>query len=145
MSGRRATSERTAAREAYFLDFATKVRATVDVPLCVTGGFRTSAGMEQALREGALDLVGLARPLAIDPDFPNKVLAGEATAAVRPITTGIRKIDDAALMEVSWYSLQLRRMGRGLAPKPDKSALLSLVEIACEGGIRTFRTRRLRA
>jgi 2,4-dienoyl-CoA reductase-like NADH-dependent reductase (Old Yellow Enzyme family) len=44
MSGafRQAAEGQTAAREAYFLEFAEKVRAAVQVPLMVTGGFRTA-------------------------------------------------------------------------------------------------------
>ena len=42
----------------------------------VTGGFRTYAGMNTALHSGALDIVGLARLLAIDPDAPKKLLDG---------------------------------------------------------------------
>ena len=40
MTGRR-RSDRTAAREGYFLSFVERVRGEVDVPLAVTGGFRT--------------------------------------------------------------------------------------------------------
>src|SRR5205085_3252491 len=53
----------TRAREAYFLEFAEKARASVKVPLMLTGGFRTLNGMAQAISSGAVDLVGLARPL----------------------------------------------------------------------------------
>ena len=63
----------TAAREAYFLAFAEKVRALVDVPLMVTGGFRTAEGMNAALRSGALDIVGLARLMAIDVGADRKL------------------------------------------------------------------------
>jgi 2,4-dienoyl-CoA reductase-like NADH-dependent reductase (Old Yellow Enzyme family) len=35
------TKASTAAREAYFLDFAEKARRATQVPLMVTGGFRT--------------------------------------------------------------------------------------------------------
>ena len=66
----------TVAREAYFLEFAEKVRAAVAVPLMVTGGFRTAQGMNAALRSNALDIVGLARLLAIDPDAPVALLQG---------------------------------------------------------------------
>ncbi|WP_375542243.1 alpha/beta fold hydrolase [Paraburkholderia sp. CNPSo 3274] len=48
----------TAAREAYFLEFAEEVRKRIQVPLMVTGGFRTADGMNAALRSGSLDVVG---------------------------------------------------------------------------------------
>jgi hypothetical protein len=50
-----------------------------------------------------------------------------------------------ALMEVAWYSRQLRRMANGKDPKPNESALISLVLGLSENGWNTFKTRRLRA
>ena len=55
----------TLAREAYFLDFAEKIRSSVKVPLMLTGGFRSLAGMNQAIQTGAVDLIGLARLLGV--------------------------------------------------------------------------------
>lgn len=136
----------TAAREAYFLEFAEKVRARVAVPLMVTGGFRTAAGMAAAIESGAVDLVGLARALAIEPDLPNRLLGGgEPRYEVRPITTGIKAVDRMALMEVAWYTRQLRRIGEGRAPRPTESGLRSFAVGIVENGWNTFKTRRLRA
>jgi hypothetical protein len=64
-------SERTAAREAFFLEFSKEVRARhPGLILMLTGGFRTRAGAEGAILDGACDLVGIGRPAAIDPKFP---------------------------------------------------------------------------
>ncbi|MDL0431599.1 NADH:flavin oxidoreductase/NADH oxidase family protein [Marinobacter sp. TBZ242] len=132
----------TVAREAYFLEFAEKVRKRVDVPLMVTGGFRTELGMAEALASGATDLVGLARPLAVEPDFPKRIMEGQAfTSSVRPIRTGIRMIDDMALMEVSWYTRQLGRMGKGKAPRKHDRGVLSLMEVLAVMTSRGVRTR----
>ncbi len=120
----------TVAREAYFLEFAEKVRETVSVPLMVTGGFRTSEGMAQAVESGATDLVGVARPLAVEPDMVARILSGEAVvSSVKPIKTGIKFVDDMALMEVSWYTRQLGRMGKGKAPRKQDRGALSLLEV----------------
>ncbi|MCG8520140.1 MAG: NADH:flavin oxidoreductase/NADH oxidase family protein [Pseudomonadales bacterium] len=120
----------TRAREAYFLSFAETVRQTVSVPLMVTGGFRSSEGMNQAIASGATDLVGLARPLVLEPELPQRLLAGESvTSLVKPVTTGIRKVDEMAMMEVSWYTRQLARMGRGKPPRTQDRGLLSLLEV----------------
>ena len=67
----------TAAREAYFVDFANAMRDKVKVQLMVTGGFRTRAAMEQAIESGAADVVGLGRPMCVVTDAPNKLLDGE--------------------------------------------------------------------
>ncbi len=135
----------TATREAYFLEFAEKVRASVKVPLMVTGGFRSVAGMNAALNSGALDLVGVARLLAIDPNAPAKLLQGQdSTHQVRPIKTGIPPIDRMGVMEIFWYTLQLNRMGKGGNPKPHESGLLAFLKSLLRSGWGTFRTQRMR-
>src|SRR3990167_9052556 len=146
MSDQKRHRASTLAREAYFLEFAEKVRAAVPVPLMVAGGFRSLGGMATALSSGAMDLIGLARGLAIEPDLPQRLLAGqEPQYAVRPISTGIKAIDRMALMEVVWYSRQLRRMAKGQAPKPNESGLWSFCANLLHNGVGTWKTRRLRA
>ncbi|MDC6282730.1 NADH:flavin oxidoreductase/NADH oxidase family protein [Pandoraea sp. XJJ-1] len=135
----------TADREAYFLEFAEKVRAAVKVPLMVTGGFRTASGMNTALRSSALDVVGLARLLAIDPDAPAALLQGrDSVLQVRPINTGLKAVDRMRIMEVLWYTRQLKRIARGREPRPDESGLAAFLKSAFSSGWGTFRTRRLR-
>lgn len=136
----------TAEREAYFLSFAEKLRQTVQVPLMVTGGFRTAAGMNAALLGGALDVVGIARLMAIDPDAPAALLRGENSAQrVRPIRTGIPMVDRAAMMEVMWYTRQLKRLAEGGQPKANESGLWAFLAMVAHSGWGSFRTRRLRA
>lgn len=69
--------ESTRKREAYFLEFVPKLRAAVDIPVMVTGGFRSVAAMEAAISEDNVDLIGLGRPLILDPDGAAKILSGE--------------------------------------------------------------------
>lgn len=138
--------ESTQRREAYFLEFAEKVRKTVTTPLMVTGGFRSAEGMSDAITSNAVDFVGIARALAIEPELPNRLLAGDQPRyAVKPIKTGIKPIDKMALMEVAWYSRQLRRLASGGDPKPNESGLVSFLIGMTENGWKTFQTRRLRA
>jgi 2,4-dienoyl-CoA reductase (NADPH2) len=59
-----------------------RLRPVVSRPLLVSQAFRRAESIEAALAAGA-DLVGVARPLIADPDFPAKILAGRATE-VRP-------------------------------------------------------------
>ncbi|MDZ4336374.1 MAG: NADH:flavin oxidoreductase/NADH oxidase family protein [Pseudomonas sp.] len=134
------------AREAYFLDFAEKVRAAVQVPLMLTGGFRSAAGMNAALASGAVDVIGLARLMAIDPDAPAALLQGKDSAQqVHTIKTGIKPIDRMGLMEILWYSLQLKRIAKGREPRANESGLLALVKSLAMSSWGTYRTRRLRA
>ena len=51
-------------REAYFLDYATQIRAVTRLPLMLTGGLRTRAMMDSVLAARDIDVVGMARPLS---------------------------------------------------------------------------------
>ena len=107
----------TVAREAYFLEFARRVRQVSRVPLMVTGGFRSVAAMEAALGEDALDVVGLARPLALDPDFPRRALAGSVGRSLAaPFRLRSRVL--AMTAEAAWYGEQMARMAAGRDPDP---------------------------
>jgi 2,4-dienoyl-CoA reductase-like NADH-dependent reductase (Old Yellow Enzyme family) len=127
----------TRQREAYFLAFAEKARQAVKTPLVVTGGFRSSQGMAEAIGSGSVDMVGLARVLAVEPDLPKRLLAGqEAINVIKPIKTGIGFIDKMGLLEVTWYTGQLKRIGKGEAPKPRESALWVFAKfIAHQAGV----------
>ncbi|MFC9362665.1 FAD-dependent oxidoreductase, partial [Rhodococcus sp. NPDC057014] len=64
------------------LDAVGRLRAAAGPPLLVSQSFRTGASIDGALQSGA-DLVGVARPLIADPNFPRKMLTGRETA-IRP-------------------------------------------------------------
>jgi 2,4-dienoyl-CoA reductase-like NADH-dependent reductase (Old Yellow Enzyme family) len=139
-------SERTKEREAYFIEFARKLRGATEMPLMVTGGFRSRAAMEAALRENACDVIGLARPLALEPDLPRRLLTGDAErSAAEPIA--VRKGGTFGLSEVSWYWAQLRRMADGLDPDPHLSPLRAAIVYALadfvNGMLRKLRPRKV--
>ncbi len=109
-----------APREAYFLEFARAARAHCRAPLLLTGGFRTRAVMEAALAEGACDLIGLARPMAMNPWLPKLLLANEPLPAwVDAPRTFFRRLDGFA--QLAFYWSQLVRLSAGLEPDPHLS------------------------
>jgi 2,4-dienoyl-CoA reductase-like NADH-dependent reductase (Old Yellow Enzyme family) len=112
----------TRQREAFFLDYAEKVRKRTRLPLMVTGGFRSLIGMEDALASGDVDLIGVARPLAAEPDLPSRLIAGTSERARSiDLSTGIKKLD--ALLQGAFYGEQIRRMSEGLDPDPELGKL----------------------
>ncbi|MEE2764674.1 MAG: NADH:flavin oxidoreductase/NADH oxidase family protein [Pseudomonadota bacterium] len=138
--------ESTRKREAYFLEFAEQLKLAVKAPIMVTGGFRSQAAMNEAIESGAIDVVGLARPLAVDPNMPNKLLKGRNyVSSVQPISTGIKKIDDMAIMEISWYTDQIRRMSEGLDPKTKVRGVFSAVGVFYQFWKRGQTVKRVRA
>lgn len=133
----------TIAREAYFLDYAQKVRETVDLPLGVTGGFRSAPAMNGALKEGHTDMIGLARPLALYPDMPNKLMAdpGFGVELKRP-DTGVKAVNRMAMLDLTWYESQLALMGKGKAPDPNYNPWLTILHMAGQLGRNAFKKRR---
>jgi 2,4-dienoyl-CoA reductase-like NADH-dependent reductase (Old Yellow Enzyme family) len=131
----------TRQREAYFLDYAERVRQAVTLPLIVTGGFRTVAGMGAALAGGGADVIGLARPLAQEPDLPAQLLAGTVDRSQVTINrTGIPDLD--SLLQILWYQDQLQRIGHGHTPDPRRSPWLVLAGKFLELGPEMFIRRR---
>jgi 2,4-dienoyl-CoA reductase-like NADH-dependent reductase (Old Yellow Enzyme family) len=115
-SGRASTQR----REAFFLEYAETVRASTKLPLMVTGGFRSRAGMDAALATGAVDVIGLARPLAVEPDLPQRLLADASTCAMSIRLGTPSKLLDAMILG-AWHQHQLRRMAEGVLPDPKLS------------------------
>ncbi len=69
--------ESTRRREAYFIEYASAIKAAAKCPIMVTGGFRSIDVMQRVLGDGETDIIGLARPLCTQPDAPNQLIAGE--------------------------------------------------------------------
>lgn len=62
---------------AFFIDYAHKVKQLSSTPIAVTGGFYSAQGMQQAVATEATDLIGLARPLVLQPDLPPSLQTGD--------------------------------------------------------------------
>lgn len=131
----------TAAREAYFVDFAKAMKDVVRIPLMVTGGFRSRAAMEQALQAGAADVVGLARPMCVMPDGPKRLMEGlaelprpEKALALLPQwlsflndVKSIRAISGFATQY--WFYAQIYALGRAGSTAPYISVFAALREV----------------
>ncbi|MBW2217150.1 MAG: NADH:flavin oxidoreductase [Deltaproteobacteria bacterium] len=61
------------------VDLAGLIKQKVATPIIATGGITTPEIAEQAIVEGKADLIGLARPLFVDPEWPQKAGNGENT------------------------------------------------------------------
>lgn len=140
--GVEAAAAATTVKEAYFAAFAARARAAAPgVPIMLTGGIRTRAAMQALLDSGAVDLVGLGRPLAIDPELPGKLLAGDPGAELPayrlPTVAGVAG-------ESEWYETQLRRIGAGRDVHPGLSAVRAASGFVTGEAVRGLRERRRR-
>lgn len=115
--------ESTKKREAYFSDFIVKARKATKTPLMLTGGFRSVAAMEEALKNDELDIIGLARPFARNVNVANEFLNGKIQSFPVPkIKTGIKAIDKKGFLDTLWHTYQLVRIGNGKNPNSNTSA-----------------------
>lgn len=130
----------TRQREATFLEYAKAIKAVARMPVMVTGGFRTLDGMEAALTGGQTDMIGLARPFCLVPDFPARMRAGEMQKLPIPEdklilgrgywgpnsrSTQMRLLN--GIGQAGWYYRQIERLAAGQSPQPDLSPTAALV------------------
>lgn len=136
----------TKEREAYFLDYAKKARKLVNTPLVVTGGFRSEVGMATAIQSGAIDMVGIGKPFALNPKIPNEILQGTyETVLIKEIKTGFNFIDKkmSSMLDLAWYERQFARLAKGLAPDPALSAWTTILHSLILHGSAAFQRRRI--
>jgi 2,4-dienoyl-CoA reductase-like NADH-dependent reductase (Old Yellow Enzyme family) len=124
----------TREREAMFLEYAKSIKAVARMPIMVTGGFRTLAGMEAALVGGHTDMIGLARPFCLDPSFPrrmfsdhlerlpvpeDKLVLGRGYWGPNSKSSAMRALNN--FCQAGWYYHQIERLGAGQSPQSDIS------------------------
>ena len=119
-------AESTRRREGYFIELAQRAREVTTVPLIVTGGWRSAMAMDEAIRSGACDLIGLARPLVAEPALPRRLVADPQARAREPSLKRPRG-PIATLAELLWYREQLERIAAGKASRAGGSATGALV------------------
>lgn len=133
--------ESTRKREAYFLDYAERIRAVAQMPLMVTGGFRTREGMESALRDKACDVIGVGRPLCTHTDIVSALLSGQTrelpafeeglviarSGPFAPTSKLALARQLTAFGSIGWYYLNIFRLADGLGPNLQRGALSSLL------------------
>lgn len=151
-------AESTRRREAYFLEYATAMRQVATMPLMLTGGFRSRAGMEEALAGGAVDVIGLGRPLCTDAQVPKRLLAGSSEPLPNHehslrwgpgLFAPTSKVFLFKLVNVlgqqGWYYQQIARAGDGQAPVLQRGAFSAFVRYLWDEYTTAWRMRRARS
>jgi 2,4-dienoyl-CoA reductase (NADPH2) len=68
---------RKSSRPGYMVSLAHAIKKAVKVPVIAAGRISTPARAESILREKKADLIGLARMLWVDPEWPRKARKGQ--------------------------------------------------------------------
>lgn len=122
--GRLETS--TEKRELYFFDFAKRISETAKMPLMVTGGVTKRATAEMALNEAGVDIVGVGRAFAYNPQLVADWRADKSTE-IQIARAGWKNPALSALAGMAMTKQQLYRLGDGLPIKAKQNALFAMV------------------
>jgi 2,4-dienoyl-CoA reductase-like NADH-dependent reductase (Old Yellow Enzyme family) len=131
----------TRRREAYFIEYAEQIKAKAQVPVMITGGFRSREVMEQAIENGEVDVIGLARPLCTQTDcseqlmkgtldqlddYEHKLVLGKGIWGNNSSLNIIKAINGFG--QVGFYYWQIIRLSKGLSPQPELGVFKSFLK-----------------
>ncbi|WP_442267530.1 NADH:flavin oxidoreductase/NADH oxidase family protein [Tenacibaculum sp. ZS6-P6] len=120
--------ESTCKREAYFLDFAKKIKSETTLPIMVTGGFRSQKFCNDVLANKELKMIGFARPFITDLNFPKAFLEDENYRVSDAIFEfKIKKMKDFA--EAGFYDYQIHQLAKGKSLKPNYNPYLAVLRL----------------
>ena len=68
-------------QEAYFRAHGRAMKDRVDLPVILVGGMRSPKGMEDVLRQGEADFIGMSRPFIREPELPLRWKGGDMRKA----------------------------------------------------------------
>ena len=141
-------SDSTRIREAYFTEFAERVQGlNSEVPIQLSGGFRSRTGMADAIDSGVCSLIGLGRTAVLQPDIPRALLLNPAAEddvafATSHIVKGqwfahlipVKVVGSSLAIQFFYHNM--RRLGNGMKSDPDAS----IPFIVWNGIVETFRS-----
>ena len=136
--GRLETS--TEKRELFFFDFAKRMSKTANMALMVTGGVSKRETAVSALSEAGVDIVGVARAFAYNP----QLIADWKAGTDLQISIAHANWKDKALSALAGMAMtkqQLYRLGDGLPIKRKQNALLAIIGQQIKTGKLTKRYR----
>ena len=128
----------TSSNKVFFAEYSKKLKQKVDIPVIVTGGIRSINAMNTLLNDNTTDFIGIARPLTIDPNIPNKIKQGTYTIVetIR-VSTGVKKLDKifGSLLGIVYYQVLMQNIAKGKEPKATKNAWPSLIQAVYSQGL----------
>lgn len=103
--GAKASSDGSS-RGPYFLDFARRAKGVTKIPVMATGGFKKREQAVAAVASGAVDMVGLARAIVLNPRLAQVWLSEDGADPEFP------KFDSTPPGGITaWYTMRLTALG----------------------------------
>ena len=104
--GAKASSDGSGRGGPYFVEFARRAKGVTNVPIMATGGFKRREQAVDAVASGAVDMVGLARAMVLNPSLANAWLTDKGGDPVFP------KFESTPPGGVTaWYTMRLTALG----------------------------------
>lgn len=131
-----ATSKST--NQVFFAEYSKKLKQKIEIPVVVTGGIRSINAMNTLLNDNTTDFIGIARPLTIDPNIPNKIKQGTYTIVeTTRVSTGVKKLDKifGSLLGIVYYQVLMQNIAKGKEPKATKNSWPSLIQAVYNQGL----------
>lgn len=131
-----ATSKST--NQVFFAEYSKKLKQKIEIPVVVTGGIRSINAMNTLLNDNTTDFIGIARPLTIDPNIPNKIKQRTYTIVeTTRVSTGVKKLDKifGSLLGIVYYQVLMQNIAKGKEPKATKNAWPSLIQAVYNQGL----------
>lgn len=120
----------TGEREAYFIDFAREIARVAKMPIMVTGGITKLEVAEEAIKKDqagyGVQLLGIGRALASDPDLPNN-WGQRSNKNVELPVTNFKNATLRGLATMALTKQQIERMASGKSPGDGGNATIALV------------------
>ena len=137
----------TSSNKVFFAEYSKKLKQKVNIPVIVTGGIRSINAMNTLLNDNTTDFIGIARPLTIDPNIPNKIKQGTYTIVeTTRVSTGVKKLDKifGSLLGIVYYQVLMQNIAKGKEPKVTKNAWPSLIQAVYSQGLAVLFPQRAR-
>ncbi|WP_065377678.1 NADH:flavin oxidoreductase/NADH oxidase family protein [Gemella sanguinis] len=137
----------TSSNKVFFAEYSKKLKQKVNIPVIVTGGIRSINAMNTLLNDNTTDFIGIARPLTIDPNIPNKIKQGTYTIVeTTRVSTGVKKLDKifGSLLGIVYYQVLMQNIAKGKEPKATKNAWPSLIQAVYSQGLAVLFPQRAR-
>lgn len=131
----------------FFADYGKQIKQKIQAPVIVTGGIRSVEAMNDLLATAGADLVGLARPLAMQPDLANRMAQGTyQTLETKRLSTGIKALDRKVgpLLGLVYYQLLMQSYAKGRTPHLTQNAWPSLIHALTHQGLAVLTPQRVK-
>lgn len=118
----------TIEREAYFISFVNKLHSILKETktlIMLTGGWRSARAMHNSINNNVIDLIGLARPLCVEPDFTKRILQWDSNddndqvsikynvSVNYPFLPNKLRQSLTGKIQSTWHNAQIHRLANG--------------------------------